>query len=48
MESHKIGHFLEKQSPKFNDAAFLKFGSLATAKGDVPRLGARRAGPSLY
>lgn len=33
-KSHKIGHFLERQSPKFNDPAVLRFGSLETA-GDM-------------
>lgn len=30
-KSHKIGHFLERQSPKFNDPAVLRFGCLETA-----------------
>lgn len=48
VESHRISHLMQKQNPKFNNSAFLKLGSLETIKGDAPRLGARRAGPSLY
>lgn len=48
VESHRISHLMQKQNPKFNNAAFLKLGSLETTKGDAPRLGSRRAGPSLY
>lgn len=48
VESHRRNHFLQKQNPKFNNVAFLKPGSLETTKGAAPRLGVRRAGPSLY
>ena len=30
VESHRISHLMQKQNPKFNNAAFLKLGSLET------------------